>query len=161
MVVGVRAVLFDAVRTLIHADPLAADVYADVGRRFGSALTSAEIAHRFKVAVAGMEEGTGGKKKVSLVIALPGDSGVLNEASGKVDIGLVARAINSAGQTVGNLNEGAGGSFPPDAVAQIKQSGFQLKRSWEVSPGECTVRFLVRDNQSGRMGDIIFPLRVK
>jgi len=56
VVVGVRAVLFDAVRTLIHADPLAADVYADVGRRFGSALTSAEIAHRFKVAVAHEDE---------------------------------------------------------------------------------------------------------
>jgi VWFA-related protein len=131
----------------------------EVGLALSSPLEYTGI--RFKVAVAGMEEGTGGKKKVSLVIALPGDSGVLNEASGKVDIGLVARAINSAGQTVGNLNEGAGGSFPPDAVAQIKQSGFQLKRSWEVSPGECTVRFLVRDNQSGRMGDIIFPLRVK
>jgi len=59
------------------------------------------------------------------------------------------------------MNEGAGGKFPPDAVAQIKQLGFQLKRSFEVSPGECTVRFLVRDNQSGRVGDVIFPLSVK
>ena len=115
----------------------------------------------FKVAVAGMEEGSGGKKKVNLVISLPGDSGVLNEAAGTVDVGFVAKAINAAGQAVGSLNEGAGGKFQPDQVAHIKELGFQLKRSFEVSPGDCTVRFLVRDNQSGRMGDVIFPLSVK
>lgn len=131
----------------------------EVGIAMGSPLEYTAI--RFKITVAGIEEGTGGKKKVNLVVSLPGDSGVLNEAAGTVDLGLVARAINAAGQTVGSMNEGAGGKFPPDAVAQIKETGFQLKRSFEVSPGECTVRFLVRDNQSGRMGDVIFPLSVK
>ena len=115
----------------------------------------------FKVAVAGIEEGTGGKKKVNLVISLGGDSGILNEAGGTVDVGFVVRAVNASGQTVGSMNEGAGGKFPPEAVAQIKEQGFQLKRSFEVSPGDCIVRFLVRDNQSGRMGDVIFPLTVK
>ena len=116
---------------------------------------------RFKVAVAGIEEGTGGKKKVNLVISLPGDAGVLNEATGAVDVVLVAVATNAKGDKVGNLNEGAGGKFPPDAVAHIKESGFQLKRSFEVSPGECRVSLLVRDNQTGRMGDVFFPLNVK
>lgn len=116
---------------------------------------------RFKVAVSGIEEGTGGKKKVNLVITLPGDSGILDESTGSVDVGLLAKAFNASGQAVGTLNESAGGKFPPDAVAQIKEMGFQLKRSFDVSPGECTVRFLARDNQTGRMGDIIFPLSVK
>jgi VWFA-related protein len=115
----------------------------------------------FKVAVVGIEEGTGGKKKVNLVISLPGDSGILNEAGGTVDVGLVAKALSASGQTVGSMNEGAGGKFPPEAIAQIKEQGFQLKRSFEVSPGDCTVHFLVHDNQSGRMGDVIFPLSVK
>lgn len=116
---------------------------------------------RFKVAVSSIEEGAGGKKKVNLVITLPGDSGILDEATGSVDVGFVARAVNAAGQTVGTMNEGAGGKFPPEAAAHIKETGFQLKRSFEVSPGDCTVRFLVRDNQTGRMGDVIFPLNVK
>jgi VWFA-related protein len=133
------------------------------GSEVGLALTSPleYTAIRFKVTVAGIEEGTGGKKKVNLVISLPGDSGVLNEPAGTVDVGFVAKAVNAQGQTVGNMNEGAGGKFPPDAVAQIKEQGFQLKRSFEVSPGECTVHFLVRENQTGRMGDIVFPLSVK
>jgi VWFA-related protein len=131
----------------------------EIGLAMGSPLEYTGI--RFKIAVGGIEEGSAGKKKVNLVISLPGDSGILNEATGSVDVGFVAKAFNAAGQTVGTMNEGAGGKFAPDAVAHIKETGFQLKRSFEVSPGECTVRFLARDNQSGQMGDIIFPLNVK
>jgi len=131
----------------------------EIGLAMGSPLEYTGI--RFKIAVAGIEEGTGGKKKMNLVITLPGDSGILNEAAGTVDVGFVAKAFNAAGQAVGTMNEGATGKFPPDAVAQIKEVGFQLKRSFEVSPGKSTVRFLARDNQTGRMGDIIFPLTVK
>jgi hypothetical protein len=131
----------------------------DVGMAMRSPLQATGIL--FKVAVASIEEGGAGKKKVNLVISLPGDTGLVNESTGVVDVGFVAKAVNAAGQTVGNMNEGAGGKFPSDAVAQIKQMGFQLKRTFEVSPGECTVRFLVRDNQSGQIGDVIFPLSVK
>lgn len=133
------------------------------GSEIGLAMTSPleYTGIEFKVAVTGIEEGTGGKKKVNLVISLPGDSGILNEASGTVDVGFVAKALNASGQTVGSMNEGAGGKFPPEAVAQIKEQGFRLTRSFEVSPGECTVRCLVRDNQTGRMGYVIFPLSVK
>ena len=116
---------------------------------------------RFRVAVASIEDGSAGKKKVNLVITLPGDSGVLNESAGTVDIGFVAKAFNASGQLVGSMNEGAGNKFPPDTVAQIKEMGFQLKREFEVSPGECTVHFLIRDNLTGRMGDVIFPLTAK
>ena len=115
----------------------------------------------FKLTVAGIEDGAAGKKKVNLVITLPGNSGVLNEATGSVDVALLAKATNSTGQVVGNMSEGAGGKFQPPQVAQIKEMGFQLKRSFEVSPGDCTIRFLIRDNQTGRIGDVIFPLSVK
>src|SRR5689334_3886912 len=49
---GVRAVFFDAVGTLIHPEPPAPVVYAEVGRSFGSRLTPAEIAARFRTAFA-------------------------------------------------------------------------------------------------------------
>ena len=131
----------------------------EIGLAMGSPLEYTGI--RFKVAVAGIEEGSGGKKKVNLVISLPGNVGILNESTGMVDVGFLAAATNAKGDKVGTMNEGAGGKFPPEAVAQIKELGFQLKRSFEVSPGECNVRFLVRDNQTGRMGDVFFPLNVK
>ena len=131
----------------------------EVGLAMNSPLEYTGI--RFKVAVASIEDGAAGKKKVNLVVSLPGDTGILNEATGAVDVGFVAAATNAKGEKVGSMNEGGGGKFPPEAIPQIKELGFQLKRSFEVSPGECNVRFLVRDNQSGRMGDIFFPLNVK
>jgi putative hydrolase of the HAD superfamily len=48
----VRAVVFDAVGTLIHPEPSAAVVYAAVGQSLGSRLTVDEIARRFRAAFA-------------------------------------------------------------------------------------------------------------
>jgi putative hydrolase of the HAD superfamily len=47
----IRAVLFDAVGTLIYPEPSVAAVYAAAGRRFGSRRTPAEIGARFRVAL--------------------------------------------------------------------------------------------------------------
>jgi putative hydrolase of the HAD superfamily len=52
MLVGIRCVLFDAVGTLMYADPPVASVYQAVGRRFGSRLTVDEIRRRFHTALA-------------------------------------------------------------------------------------------------------------
>ncbi|MCI0460214.1 MAG: HAD family hydrolase [Gemmataceae bacterium] len=48
----VRAIFFDAVGTLIHPDPPAAVVYAEVGRRHGSRLHAGEMGRRFATAFA-------------------------------------------------------------------------------------------------------------
>lgn len=47
---GIRAVFFDAVGTLLHPEPAAADVYYQVGQRHGSRLTLDEIRRRFGTA---------------------------------------------------------------------------------------------------------------
>jgi putative hydrolase of the HAD superfamily len=51
-----KAVVFDAVGTLIHPEPPAAEVYAAVGRRFGSRLPVQAIRSRFAAAFARQEE---------------------------------------------------------------------------------------------------------
>src|SRR5438093_5444020 len=48
----IRAVFFDAVGTLLHPEPAAATVYAEVGRRHGSRLNAAVIEGRFRAALA-------------------------------------------------------------------------------------------------------------
>jgi VWFA-related protein len=114
----------------------------------------------FGVAFTGNED-VSGKKKVNMTISLAGDTGVLNEATRTVDLVVIAVAKDAKGATVGKLNEGAGGQFPPEAVAQIKELGFQLKRSIEVPVGDLTIHFVIRDNQTGRMGSLIVPLKVQ
>lgn len=46
----IRAVLFDAVGTLIYPDPPVVEVYFDAGRKFGSKLEREDIAGRFQLA---------------------------------------------------------------------------------------------------------------
>jgi putative hydrolase of the HAD superfamily len=53
---NIRAIVFDAVGTLIHPSPPAGYVYAQVGRRFGSRLDVPDIAERFKAAFRAEEE---------------------------------------------------------------------------------------------------------
>ena len=114
----------------------------------------------FTVAFTGTQD-SAGKKKVNMSISLSGDAGVLNEATRSVDLALIAVAKDAKDTTVGKLNENAGGQFPPEAVAQIKEVGFQLTRSIEVPVGDLTLRFVIRDNQTGRTGSLIVPLSVK
>jgi putative hydrolase of the HAD superfamily len=52
---SIRAVAFDAVGTLIHPDPPAAEVYVSIGRRFGSRLELPEVRARFGAAFAEQE----------------------------------------------------------------------------------------------------------
>jgi putative hydrolase of the HAD superfamily len=59
MLDGIRWVLFDAVGTLIYADPPVAEAYRSVATRFGSQLTVAEISKRFRRALAA-EQASGG-----------------------------------------------------------------------------------------------------
>jgi putative hydrolase of the HAD superfamily len=55
-IANVRAVFFDAVGTLIYPEPPAAEVYAAVGRRFGSSLSTEIIEVRFRNALQREEE---------------------------------------------------------------------------------------------------------
>jgi putative hydrolase of the HAD superfamily len=52
----IRAIFFDAVGTLIHPSPSAAEVYSTVGRRFGSHLDQGTVARRFAQAFQKQEE---------------------------------------------------------------------------------------------------------
>src|SRR5262245_3264772 len=52
---GVRAVFLDAVGTVIHPEPPAPRVYAEVGRRWGSRLSEEVIRRRFRAAFADEE----------------------------------------------------------------------------------------------------------
>jgi putative hydrolase of the HAD superfamily len=54
------AIVFDAVGTLLHADPPVADVYHLAGWQHGSQLSREEVARRFRAAFAASEAGDSG-----------------------------------------------------------------------------------------------------
>jgi putative hydrolase of the HAD superfamily len=53
---GIQAIIFDAIGTLLHPEPPAADVYAEVGRTLGSRYSAAAIVERFADAFAREEQ---------------------------------------------------------------------------------------------------------
>jgi hypothetical protein len=48
----------------------------------------------------------------------------------------------------------------PETLQQIRSSGITYRDALDLPPGQYTVRFVVRDNLSGRMGSVAAPLTV-
>jgi hypothetical protein len=49
----------------------------------------------------------------------------------------------------------------PDRLAAIRQKGVAYNGALDLAPGEYTVRLVVRDNGSGRVGSVDAPLKVE
>jgi hypothetical protein len=48
-----------------------------------------------------------------------------------------------------------------DKVSVVRQQGVAYSGALDLVPGEYTVRFVVRDDVSGRMGSVAAPLKVE
>ena len=65
-------------------------------------------------------------------------------------------------RSIDSFRAATGGQFPPEAIAQIKELGFQLKRSIEVpSKGQYTLHLVLYDNQTGRIGSLSAPMTIQ
>jgi len=51
-------------------------------------------------------------------------------------------------------------SVPPDQLATIKQNGVYFQNALKLVPGSYVVRFVVRDNVTGKIGSVTAPLTV-
>ncbi len=104
--------------------------------------------------------GNGSKKKVAFALQVPAN-GLINEADkNRFDVEFVAQAT-SKGAIAGTVSQTIKGAVRPDALAQLKADVISYSNSFDLPPGEYQVRFVVRDNQSGRIGSVISPLTVK
>lgn len=102
----------------------------------------------------------GDKKRVGFTISLPPDAitvGHGEKAGFDLDVFFVAIkngvAANSLSQTIR-------GTPTPETLAKLRADGLAYKSSLELPPGQYTVRFVVRDNLSGRLGSVSAPLTV-
>jgi hypothetical protein len=48
----------------------------------------------------------------------------------------------------------------PEKLASIRRKGIVYRDALDLAPGEYTVRFVVRDDLSGRTGSVSAPLKV-
>jgi hypothetical protein len=99
------------------------------------------------------------KKEVEFVVHLARNAltieGTHNEYN--VDFMAVANKANAAAGTVGQNVKGA---LSPADLEKLRASGLGYRNVLELAPGTYNVRFVVRDNLSGRIGSITTPLTV-
>jgi hypothetical protein len=59
-----------------------------------------------------------------------------------------------------NVGQDVKAQLKPDSMANFKSHGMAYKNMLELPPGQYSVRFVVRDNYSGRIGSISAPVTV-
>lgn len=103
---------------------------------------------------------TPGLAKVPYVLLLPPASRVVDEISGQVDLDFMVTAFTNDGKKAAQALHTAKTVIPAQALQQIRQDGIQQRQELELSSGSYSVRFLVRDNLTGRVGSTTIPLRI-
>jgi len=101
----------------------------------------------------------GDKRRVEFALRVPATS-VIDEANqNRFDVDFIALA-DRKGTPAGKAGQTIKGSIPPAALPKIKAEGIFYKNALELPSGDYQVRFVVRDNLSGKIGSVSLPLRV-
>jgi VWFA-related protein len=103
-----------------------------------------------------------GKKRVIYQMHISPDASVGNEADNNhVVMDFVAQAIAPDGKPVGQpVGQKVDVHLTADRLKVIRNQGVLYNGALELPPGEYTVRFVVRDDLSGRTGSVSGPLKV-
>ncbi len=102
----------------------------------------------------------GDKRKVDFNIHVAGGSIFIDEArNNRFDLEFDAVAFKSD-EPAGTFGKVMDGSIRPETLASVKATGVGFHNSLELAAGTYTVRFVVRDNLTGRLGSVSAPLTV-
>jgi hypothetical protein len=102
----------------------------------------------------------GDKKKVGFQLYVPSSAGLVSSDQPSVDLDFLAAALTMQGEMAGASSRSLKSTLKGDAIQKIGQFGLTYASEVEVKPGDYTLRVVVRDNQTGRIGSITAPLKV-
>ena len=103
----------------------------------------------------------GAKKKVHFQINLPPSSNIVDTSNnGQVDLEVLASARTATGQSADQFGQRVQTNLKPDSVQAAQRDGLNYGNDLLVPAGQYQVRFVVRDNLSGRLGTVTAPLQV-
>jgi len=104
--------------------------------------------------------GDGSKKKVQFGLQMPG-SGLTLGAENLLDFDYMALAYTSKDRKeAGRLTKTIRGNIPVDRLATFQTQGVNFRNELELEPGNYIVRFVVRDDVTGKVGSVSAPLTV-
>ena len=103
----------------------------------------------------------GGRQVVGFQFRLAQGIATVDETDGNhVSMDFAAVAISAKGKIEGQFSKQMEGRIGPASARALKTGGAFFPGDMELPPGDYMVRFVARDNLSGRMGSISTSLRV-
>ncbi len=78
-----------------------------------------------------------------------------------LSVDIAAMAFTEKGKNVAEVWKKLDGKMKPESVAEIRKNGFGYRDAIVLPKGNYTVKFVVRDNLSGKMGTVSAPIQVK
>lgn len=104
-----------------------------------------------------------GKKRVNYEMHLAPDPTLINDADNNhLVMDFMALAKTPDGKAADHpMGQKVDVHLSPEKVSVIRQKGVAYGGALDLAPGEYTIRFVVRDNLSGRIGSVVAPLRVE
>jgi len=105
------------------------------------------------------------KKQVSFTLHVSGSGISVEGTHNAVNLAVAAMATRPGSKKEGtvvadNVGEDIKASLKPENLANFKSHGMAYNNKLELAPGQYSVRFVVRDNQSGRVGSVSAPITV-
>jgi VWFA-related protein len=101
------------------------------------------------------------KRQVPFQIILPPHTATLDETQSRVSLNFVGIARTERGENAADFVKKIDGALKPDVARRLDLAGIKFDSMIMLSPGSYNVRFVVRDNLSGRIGSVTAPVVVK
>jgi VWFA-related protein len=106
-------------------------------------------------------QAAGAKKKVHFALTFPPNSNIVDtSANNHVNLEVLLVARNSVGRPADQFAQHIETNLKPEGVETFTREGLNYGNDVMVPAGEYSVRFVVRDNLTGRLGTVTAPLRV-
>ena len=104
-------------------------------------------------------EDAGAKKKIAFVVAFGPAAAIPAAGSTQLNVEVMVHAF-ADGADKQAVSFGANTELPAAQVDEVRTKGFVLNHAIELEPGDYSVRFVVHDKVSGRLGVLTVPLKV-
>jgi VWFA-related protein len=108
------------------------------------------------------KSGAGSGKKVGFLLRVAGNGVSIEPGTANhFNLDLIAYAFGrNQTEAPASFAKNFEGSFPDTQLPKFREKGFGFNHALELPPGQYTVRFVVRDNLSGRVGSVSAPVTV-
>lgn len=96
-----------------------------------------------------------GKQVYKFIVSVPGNDVTVDEKNHSLNMEFVAAANGPTGNRIDQVGQHVAMQLKPDAVTQLRADGLSYDNKLLLPTGKYTVRFVVRDNLTGRTGSVV------